>query len=76
MIVANAVELVADWWFAIVLFVVLPLGVFVKLMESVENWRGRARSTSSEEVDRMTRTREEGDRSAYTQTKREARRHG
>lgn len=82
MIAESLVQWVVDWWLFAAIFILIPLAVFAKFYDAVQNWRerGRGRSSADFEADRIGLTKDESEaanKSAYSQTRRsEIRFHG
>lgn len=58
---ASIVDSVASWWFAIVLFVAIPLALLLRGVEKLQAWAGKTKKMSSAEREAvsMRRTRDE-----------------
>lgn len=67
---------VASWWFAVVLFIVIPVLLLLNGIEWVRQHIPQAGPTtnSEREVAMMHKTRDDSERHKYTQTRHESRR--
>lgn len=72
---ASIVQSIVDWWFALVLFVGIPIAVLLRVTEWWVAQRQPPPTSADAEASSMLTTRDEVEGPRYRQTRRVERRH-